>query len=137
MPVSRIKVSHTKCSGPKIATKFSDTLGTSMWFWSVRGYLKSVNLEYNTLVCWDDGTNVSSTKHLMFQVFFFFIKSCKILCNKPLHFFFYKITKMKKKGSECRKSIRNYENKIIGTSNAWSMIHLSHPPSEPAYYILD
>ena len=29
---------------------------------------KSVNLQYITLVCWDDGPNESSTKHLMFQV---------------------------------------------------------------------
>jgi hypothetical protein len=34
-------------------------------------YLKSVNLQYNTLGCLDDGTNESSTKHLTFQVFFF------------------------------------------------------------------
>ena len=39
--------------------------------------LKSVNLEYNTLVRWADGTNVLSTKCLMFQVFF----SHKILQN--------------------------------------------------------
>ena len=34
--------------------------------------LKSVNLEYNTLVRWFAGTNESSTKRLMFQVLFFF-----------------------------------------------------------------
>ena len=33
--------------------------------------LKSVNLQYNTLVHWDAGTKDSSTKHLMFQVLFF------------------------------------------------------------------
>ena len=33
-------------------------------------HLKSVNLQYNTLVRWADGTNDSSTKHLMFQVSF-------------------------------------------------------------------
>ena len=32
---------------------------------------KSDNLQYNTLVCWADGTNDSSTKCLMFQAFFF------------------------------------------------------------------
>ena len=32
--------------------------------------LKSDNLQYNTLVCWADGTNDSSTKHLTFQVLF-------------------------------------------------------------------
>ena len=37
-----------------------------------RRYLKSVNLQYNTLVRWDDGTKDSSNKHLMFQVLIFF-----------------------------------------------------------------
>ena len=33
---------------------------------------------------------------------------------------------------------RNFEKKIIlGTSDAWSMSHLSHPPSDQAYYIED
>ena len=35
------------------------------------GYNKSVNLQYITLGCLDDGTNKLSTKHLMFQVLFF------------------------------------------------------------------
>ena len=26
---------------------------------------------------------------------------------------------------------------MLGTSDAWSMSHLSHPPSKPAYYIED
>ena len=83
---------------------------------------KSVNLEYNTLVRWADGTNVSSTKRLMFQVLFFFIKSCKIFCKIAfnlfiyLFVFFYKITKMKIKSFECPKSIRNYEKK-----NTWNV----------------
>ena len=29
------------------------------------------------------------------------------------------------------------KKKILGTSNAWSTIHLSHWPSKPAYYIVD
>ena len=36
------------------------------------GELKSVNLQYNTLVRWDDGPNESSTKRLIFQALFFF-----------------------------------------------------------------
>ena len=33
---------------------------------------------------------------------------------------------------------RNDEKKIIlGTSDAWSTIHLAHRPSEPAYYIVN
>ena len=78
--------------------------------------LKSVNLHYNKLVRWADGTNDSSTKLLMFQVLFFFIKSCKILCKNPFNLFFYKITKMKIKSFECPKSIRNYEKK-----NTWNV----------------
>ena len=35
-------------------------------------YLKSVNIWYITLGHWDDGTNESSTKCVMFQVLFFF-----------------------------------------------------------------
>ena len=35
------------------------------------------------------------------------------------------------------KSSRNYEKKILGTSDTWSTSHMSHRPSEPAYYIVD
>ena len=35
------------------------------------GEVKSVNLKYNMLVLWADGTNNSSTKRLTFQAFFF------------------------------------------------------------------
>ena len=81
----------------------------SAFFVSV--YLKSVNLQYNTLVCWADGTNDSWTKLLMFQVLFFFIKSCKILCKNPFNLFlllFYKITKMKIKSFECPNSLSKW-----------------------------
>ena len=44
---------------------------------------------------------------------------------------------MKIKSFECPKSIRNYEKKILGMSDAWWMSHLSHRPCEPAYYIVD
>ena len=47
---------------------------------------KSDNLQYDMLGRWDDGTIVSSTKRLMFQVLFFFIISCKILCKNPFIF---------------------------------------------------
>ena len=33
---------------------------------------KSVNLQYNTPVRWDDGPNESSTMHLIFQLLLFF-----------------------------------------------------------------
>ena len=52
--------------------------------------------------------------------------------------FFKRNTQIKIKSFECPKSIRYYEKKImLVTSDAWSMSHLSHRPSEPAYYIED
>ena len=40
------------------------------------------------IIRWVNGTNESSPKRLMFQVFIFFIISCKILCKNPFLFFF-------------------------------------------------
>ena len=73
--------------------------------------LKSVNLQYDRLVRWDDGTNNSSTKHLMLQVLFFFHKILQNSLQKPFQFFFYKITKMKVKSFEFLTDIRSYEKK--------------------------
>ena len=82
---------------------------------------KSVNSQYNTLSRLDDGTNKSFTKRLMFQVIFFFMISCKILCKNPFNlfsYFFYKITKIKIKSFECPKSIKSIkkylEHQILG-----------------------
>ena len=62
---------------------FSENPDLQEWFviksglrWSVYGTqrygdLKSVNLQYITLGCLDDGTNESSTKSLIFQVLYF------------------------------------------------------------------
>ena len=44
---------------------------------------------------------------------------------------------MKIKNFECPESIRNYEKKNLGMSDAWWTSHLSHRPSEPVYYIVD
>ena len=52
------------------------------------GVLKSVNLQYNTLVCWADRTNNSSTKRMMFQVLFFFHKILQKILQKPFQFIF-------------------------------------------------
>ena len=96
---------------------------------------KSVNLEYNTLVCWANGTKVLSTKRLMFQELFFFHKILQISLQKPFQFFFsflYKITKMKMKSFECPKSIKSINKIILGTSDTWSTIRLSRCPSNPA-----
>ena len=111
-----------------------------IWESSSQNDMKSINLQYNsTLVCWFTGTNDLLTKRLMFQVLFFFIKSCKIVCKNPFHLFLYfkkKITKLKIKSFECPKSIRNHKKIMLGTSDAWSTSRLSHRPSEPAYYTL-
>ena len=48
---------------------------------------KSDNLQYDMLGRWDDGTIVSSTKRLMFQVLFFFHNFLQNSLQKPLQFF--------------------------------------------------
>ena len=49
---------------------------------------KSDNLQYDTLFCWFLKINELSTKYLlMFQVLFFFIISCKIICKNCFIFF--------------------------------------------------
>ena len=58
--------------------------------------MKSVNLQYNMLGCLDDGTNESSTKRLMFQYYFSFMISCKILCINPFDLFSYFFIKLQK-----------------------------------------
>ena len=46
------------------------------------------------IIHWDDGTNDSSTKHLMFQaLFFFFIISYRLRALKTLYFYFCKFIK--------------------------------------------
>ena len=65
--------------------------------------LKSNNLQCNTLGRWVNRAIVSLTKHLKFQVLFFFIITCKILCKTPL-IFFYNFTKIEIKSFECPKS---------------------------------
>ena len=47
---------------------------------------KSVNLQYITLGCLDDGTNESSTKSLMFQVLFFYT-FYRLRALKTLYFY--------------------------------------------------
>ena len=56
---------------------------------------KSVNLQYNTLGCLDDGTNQSSTKSLMFQVLFFFYTFYRLRALKTLYFYFCNFIKKK------------------------------------------
>jgi hypothetical protein len=53
--------------------------------------LKSVNLQYNTLVCRFAGTKDSSTKRLMFKELFFFIIFHRLGTLKTLYFYYKKI----------------------------------------------
>ena len=94
---------------------------------------KSINLQHNTLGCLEDGTNESSTKRLMFQVLFLFLKSCKILCKNPFKFliFFFSFIKLLR-----WKFLSAYKK------NAWNVRPLltslfSHRPRKSAYYIVD
>ena len=61
-------------------TLFSSRQRTFFFILSKTMLLKSDNLQYNTLGRWVDGMIVSLTKHLMFQVLFSFLISCRILC---------------------------------------------------------
>ena len=75
---------------------------------------KSVNLQYNTLGCLDDGTNESSTKHLMFQVLLFFhdfLQNSLKKSSNLFSYFFHKVTKIKIKSFECPKSIKSMKKK--------------------------
>ena len=76
--------------------------------------VKSVNLQYNTLVRWVNWTNDSLTKRLMFLSIIFFSWN---LANF-IFSFFYEITKMKIKSFECPKSIGNYKK------NTWNLSRL-------------
>ena len=51
----------------KVSSKFDDLV---VWPKSTQ-VLKSVNLQYNTLFCWADGTNISSKETLSFYFFTF------------------------------------------------------------------
>ena len=94
-------------------------------------HLKSVNLEYITLVRWADGTNELSTMWLTFQVF--------LQKSFQLVFLLYNFTKIKIKSFVCLCALWEIiKNKVmLGTSYPWSVSHSSHRPSVPAYYIED
>ena len=132
-----------------LSSGYQDLMGhlistTSPWSiltWIQWLYLKLLNKVYSfeieTIKFWQCGRNCATCVPimcLMFQVLFcFFIK----FFAKTLSIYLF-YTKMKIKSYECPKFIRNYgRKKVLGTSNALSTIHLSHRPSEPAYYILD
>ena len=68
---------------PTILRRLSSSFQPS-YYWN----MKSVNLQYNTLGCLDDGTNESSTKRLMFQVLFFFHDFLQNSLQKSFQFIF-------------------------------------------------
>ena len=102
-------------------------------------YIKSNNLQCNTLGLWLDGTNDSSI-HIP-NIFIFFHNFLQNSLQKLFQFifhFFCNLTKITIKNFDWTNSIRSYDKRImLGTSDAWSMSHLSHRPSNPAYYIED
>ena len=60
-------------------------------------FIKSDIFQYNILVRWVAGTNDSAaTKRLMFQVFFFFMISCRILRKNTFNLFVYFFKKIQK-----------------------------------------
>ena len=83
------------------------------WWWSWNdpvSILKSVNLQYITLGCLDDGTNKSSTKSLMFQLLFFYT-FYRLRAPKTLYFYnFIKKLENKLKG---KNFARNHEKKYL------------------------
>ena len=95
-------------------------------YWSKKIWLQLTNLHIKNptifnIICWVGGS-LGWSSHwpsVWCSKYFFFIKSCKILCKNPFNYFFYKITKMKIKSFECHKSIRNYEKK-----NTWNVRRL-------------
>ena len=95
-----------------------------------KGPLKSVNLQYNTLVGWVAGTNESSTKHLIFQDFFFII-SYWLRALKTLCFYFYKFIRKFEKinlNDFCNKFCKKLSKKNLEHQTFGRVIC----PSEPA-----
>ena len=84
--------------------------------WLTGAYMqKSINLEYNTLVRWADGTNISSTMCVMFHVLFLFHKILQNSLEKPFQFiflFFIRLWKWKEK-FWVPKFIENYERNTV------------------------
>ena len=76
---------------------------------------KSNNLQYNTLVCWANGTNKSLTKRLMFQLFFFFIISYRLRALKTLYFHFCNLIK------KIRIFAKNFERFYEKKNNTWNI----------------
>jgi hypothetical protein len=97
--------------------------------------MKFNNLQYNTPGRW--------AKRLINQVLFFFIISYRFRALKTFYFYLCKFIKKIEKYNErifANNFVRNHEKKkTLGTSDTWLSFggHLSHRPSDPAYYIED
>ena len=67
----KLRVFLSELSSEEQSWQYCHSYNSSLKSWSLAvvpiGFLKSDNLQYNTLVRWADGTNNSSTKCLMFQ----------------------------------------------------------------------
>ena len=79
---------------------------------------KSVNLQYITLGCLDDGTNESSTKSLMFQVLFFYT-FYRLRALKTLYFYFCKV--IKKLKNELKGFLQRILQEIMEKNNTWNI----------------
>ena len=88
------------------------------------GEKKSVNLQFNTLGCLEDGTNESLTMSRLesdvTSIILFFMISCKILCKNPFNLFSYFFYKIKKIEINCFEfPIKSIRKIILGTSDSW------------------
>ena len=82
------------------------------------------------LVCWDKWI-VNQASDVPSIIMFFMI-SCKIRCRNGFNLFFcffHEFTKIEIKSYVCSKSVRNLKKKMLGTSDAWSIVHLSQQTS--------
>ena len=109
---------------------------TSLWaVWAEQYEID--NLQYNTLVRWANGTNGLSTNRLMVLIISYRRRALKTFY---LHFCnFMKRIRKQIERDFAKNFERFYEKKkiILGTSDTWSTICLSHRPSEPVYHIVD
>ena len=60
------------------------------------------------------------------------ISKILVMMARVRYLFFHKIIEIKIKSFECPKSIKSIKRILLGTSDSWLMIRLSHRPSNPA-----
>ena len=110
-----------------------------IWLRKTIGKYEFINPSiYNIIrwVAWTMGQMNRQPSVWCSKYYLFFMISCKILCKNPFNLFsYFFITKIKIKSFECHKSIKSIRKVILGTSDSWLTIHLSHRPSNHALYI--